>query len=228
MHNIDLSAEPAKTLEAIQQRLNYISIRLHKKKDGTIFPVEITSNFFQLTDRMKVLTCIIRDITKRVAQEEKLIELSFRDRLTGCYSRHFYEEEVARLIKGRHHPIGVIYVDIDGLSSINNTFGHAAGDKVIRTTAELLKTDFRDEDSISRIGGDEFVILLPETDEKTVIKIVDRIRKSLDKYNKSKPKINLSFSIGHSIAFEGKQLSSAIKLADKSMYKEKKAKKALI
>ena len=167
----------------------------------------------------------ITDITERKQLEEKLLTLALRDSLTGLYSRHYYEEEVLRLKSGRHFPVSVIYIDIDGLNQVNNTLGHAAGDRLIKSVSSALGSDFRIDDSVSRIGGDEFVVLLPDTNEETALRVVDRIRLNLKKHNLKKPKPPLSLSIGFATALKSSELDKIILLADKRMYAEKNEKK---
>ncbi len=170
---------------------------------------------------------IIQDITMQKILENKLVESNSRDSLTGLYSRNYYEEEVERLKGGRHHfPVSIIYIDVDNLSLINNTFGHDAGDKLLKRVSLALGSDFRTEDSLCRIGGDKLVILLPFTDEKTTINIIKRINKNLKLHNQKKLNPTLAFSIGHATATNGKRLGKAIKLADQNMYKNKVAMKA--
>ncbi|MEI7690208.1 MAG: PAS domain S-box protein [bacterium] len=167
----------------------------------------------------------VQDKTERKELENKLVALALRDSLTGLYSRHYYEEEIARLKESRHFPVSVIYIDIDNLNHVNNTLGHNQGDKILKRASSVIGSDFRTEDNISRVGGDEFVVLIPDTDEKTVIKIVERIKKSLREHNIKIPDPILSFSMGYATALTNDQLEKSIQLADKRMYVEKNSKK---
>ncbi|MDD5369776.1 MAG: diguanylate cyclase, partial [Anaerolineaceae bacterium] len=101
-----------------------------------------------------------RDITDRKKVEDELRYLSTHDRLTGIYNRGYFEEELARLDHGRQFPVSVLMADVDGLKETNDTHGHQAGDELLRQTAEVLKSAFRAQDVVARIGGDEFGILL--------------------------------------------------------------------
>lgn len=118
----------------------------------------------------------------------------FKDKLTGLYNREFIEEEIERLDTKRQLPISIITGDINGLKLINDAFGHSMGDKVLKKAAEIMKKHFRKEDIISRVGGDEFLIVLPKTPLKTAEEIIDRIKKN--KGNGVLDFIDVSISFG--------------------------------
>jgi len=119
--------------------------------------------------------------------------LLYKDRLTGLYNKNFFEEELSRLDTKRQLPISLIMGDINGLKLINDAFGHSMGDSVLKKAAEIMTDSFRDEDIISRVGGDEFVILLPMTIEKTALDIVERVKRKLENNPLEFIKINISF-----------------------------------
>ena len=117
----------------------------------------------------------LRDITERKKTEEKLRYLSFHDKMTGLYNRAFFEEELKRLDVDRELPISVVMGDADGLKLINDTFGYEKGDDLLINIGRIIKDTCREEDITARWGGDEYAILFPRTDEKTALKIVERI-----------------------------------------------------
>jgi diguanylate cyclase (GGDEF)-like protein len=110
--------------------------------------------------------------------------------------------------------------DLDDLKSINDTLGHAEGDTLLRQTAILLQEVFRGEDVVARFGGDEFAMLLPDTDELTVQKVVSRIRENLRSWNETHC-IPINLSMGIATAESGQQLPEALKTADQCMYQNK-------
>src|SRR5699024_3406952 len=92
-----------------------------------------------------------------------LLSICYRDGLTGLYSKDYFKVELSRLDTERSMPISIIVGDLNGLKMINDAFGYYMGDEAIKTAADIMKKAFRKEDIISRFGGDEFVIILPNT-----------------------------------------------------------------
>ncbi len=164
----------------------------------------------------------IRDITERKRTEEQLKYLSLHDPLTGLYNRTFFEDGMRRAGDGRFNPVGIIVCDVDGLKFINDTLGHDAGDTLLESAAKVIDSSFRRGDIVSRIGGDEFAILLIHSDEKTVESACNRIREAINKYNESGPEIPLSISLGFAVSTQADQgISELFKEADNNMYREK-------
>lgn len=163
----------------------------------------------------------ITDITERKRMEEQLRYLSTHDALTGLYNRAYFEEEMSRLERGRHFPVSVIMVDVDGLKVTNDSLGHAAGDDLLRRTSQVLKMVFRGEDVVARIGGDEFSVLLPVTEAEVASHVVTRIKAALTEHNEQSSSIPLSFSVGFATGDKGCSLAHVQNEADRNMYQEK-------
>lgn len=161
----------------------------------------------------------------RKQAEEALKYSSTHDKLTGLYNRAYFEAELSRLSAGRQNPVGVIMLDVDGLKTTNDTYGHIAGDELLRRTANVLLKAFRSNDMVARIGGDEFVILLPQSDLLVVQKAVERIEKALAENNSKRNRAKLSLSIGICCTREGININDAIKIADQEMYAIKSLRK---
>lgn len=161
---------------------------------------------------------------------EKLQQLSYTDEMTGLYNRRGFYQDAQKTIS-RYAELSkgglVIYGDMDGLKSINDTFGHDAGDKAIKAEAEILKSLFRTTDIIGRLGGDEFVIVAPEMTIKDAPKIKRELKKKCDEYNRSEQEpFVLSISAG-CVEFDNSNycLENLLSSADKKLYEEKRAKK---
>lgn len=162
----------------------------------------------------------IMDITERKHFEETLEKLSFHDQLTGLYNRRFIEEEIKRLDTRRQLPLSVIVTDLNNLKLTNDVFGHATGDKFIKAAARVLKSSCREEDIVARWGGDEFALLLPQTDKQSAEKVYDRI---INRCSKIKiDDLPLSMAIGLSVKTDSEQKTvELIKEAERNMYRNK-------
>jgi len=161
----------------------------------------------------------IADVTERKQAEEKLRYLSTHDVLTGLYNRNFFEAEMERLQNSRFEPTNLMMIDVNGMKAANDSFGHAAGDELLRRTAQVLKLSFRQEDIIARIGGDEFVVLfqgnIPLQDA------VARVEEVLADHNHWYQGPALDLAIGAASGPKGSSLIDLFKRADQLMYKEK-------
>jgi len=164
----------------------------------------------------------IRDISDRKQFEEQLKYMSLHDTLTSLYNRTYFEEEVKRLEVSRHKLIGLIICDVDGLKLVNDTLGHEAGDRLLIQVAKLLKSCFRADDVVARIGGDEFAILVPGCNANNLESAYSRIKTAVHRYNSSTPDIPISLSIGFAIRNNPElTMNEVFQIADNNMYREK-------
>ena len=168
---------------------------------------------------------IARDITKRVELEQELRYASVHDALTGIFNRSWFNAELERIVKGRVTPVSVIMADIDGLKKINDTEGHDVGDSLLQRAAVLLLNCCRQEDGLARIGGDEFVLLLPGADVDDVNTVLQRIRKQITDEEATYGSKAVSLSLGAATIEDLRHLNDALKSADEHMYQEKALKK---
>jgi diguanylate cyclase (GGDEF)-like protein/PAS domain S-box-containing protein len=160
---------------------------------------------------------IFRDITLDQERVDKIQFISQHDHLTGLYNRYFLEEEMKRLDTPRQLPFSVILGDVNGLKLVNDAFGHQEGDTLLNEISSILKKSTRSEDILGRWGGDEFLILLPQTTYNNALKVVERIN---DLSKKSHYEvITPSISIGLATKTNQKEtLKDTIQDAEKAMY----------
>lgn len=142
--------------------------------------------------------------------------------MTGLYNRGFFEEELARLERGRQFPVCIVMADVEHLKEVNDFQGHTAGDTLLKRAAHVLVAAFRSEDIVARLGGDEFAVTLPNTDVNTAETVLLRVRNSLQKHNITETDTPVSISFGISTADKLKSLLEALKEADANMYREKR------
>ncbi len=189
----------------------------NRKHDYTEQDVQIASYFAD----------IAWTITEQKQKEEKIVYMSFHDILTGLYNRAFLEEEMQRFDTERQLPIGIIMADLNGLKLVNDAYGHLVGDEMLKAVGRILESSCRKEDIIARWGGDEFIILLPQTSERVVDAICRRIKKRCEGgHIKDVPiSLALGFAIKENI---NRNLNDVIKEAENYMYKQKLAERRSI
>ncbi|MDD2900187.1 MAG: diguanylate cyclase [Desulfuromonadaceae bacterium] len=161
------------------------------------------------------------NINERKRYEEDLRYMSTHDPLTGLFNRGYFDAEMARMAHSRQYPVSILVADIDSLKLVNDSFGHSEGDRLIKQAAQALSETFRGEDLVARIGGDEFAILLPNTDADAAKELIRRILKYQAIINETNSDYTLSISIGSAVAERSEQLNEAYKNADSRMYYHK-------
>lgn len=176
----------------------------------------------KISDNCFIAFCV--DISDRKEKEARVEYLSYHDSLTGVYNRAFYEEEIIRLDTEENLPFSVIISDVNGLKLINDTLGHAAGDKVLVVTAKLLNMHIRRGDVLARVGGDEFSVLLPQTNSREAQEIITRVQEACQAYQVDllKEPMHMSISLGYATKTRMEESFSYIsKLAEDYMYRRK-------
>lgn len=173
---------------------------------------------------------IITLIHSLKATQDKLKTLAIRDSLTGVYNRNFFNEIIANEIertKRYGEKFSIIMMDIDNFKEINDNFGHLFGDWILKEFSLLLKQSVRSSDLLVRFGGDEFLIVVPETDFEDCQNMISRLGILISDWNErhSDLEYKLSVSTGCSLYEQGKDLMEIINRADLQMYKDKLNKK---
>lgn len=191
----------------------------YKTIDGRLLPVEVMMTTI-LHNGEKVFHSIWRDIGERKQMENKLEYLSYHDQLTGLYNRRFFEEELSRLDEEGKLPLTIVMADVNGLKLVNDSFGHATGDELLKKVVEVITNGCRTEDIVARQGGDEFVMLLPKTDICEAEQIVKRIKALASKEKVGSVDISISFGYETKNNKEEK-IQDILKKAEDHMYKKK-------
>ncbi len=148
---------------------------------------------------------------------------STTDEPTGLYNRRYLFSKVSGYIRKKQYPISFIVVDVDYLKFINDTYGHLKGDEAINKIAMILKSVFRENDIVARIGGDEFAILVDDATKDVVAILLERIRQCIEDENAKNPdELPISASTGFYVS-EGEieDTEALFKKADDDMYNRK-------
>ncbi|MDD2422441.1 MAG: molybdate ABC transporter substrate-binding protein [Heliobacteriaceae bacterium] len=183
---------------------------------GSISPVKNEA------DEILGLVIIAYNITIQNQLKEQLQYLSTHDALTGSYNRTWFEYECFRNETKFQTPFGLLMCDVDGLKMINDTMGHKIGDMALIATVKILTECIPEKGMIARVGGDEFVVLLPGSYVKAVRVVCKRIKQKISEYNEIDSEIPLSVSLGFAVSDSSSvNISGLFQEADNNMYKEK-------
>ncbi|HBR71969.1 MAG TPA: hypothetical protein DEA27_04200, partial [Candidatus Moranbacteria bacterium] len=192
------------------------------RNDGIFIDAEVSGRLVNYAGK-DLIQSMIRDVTEKKKSQDRIKFLSSHDSLTGVYNRYYFDDKIKKLLFHNNISIGLIIVDIDGLKIINDNYGHVSGDSLIQRTARVLLDACSDKCVISRIGGDEFGVIVPDTNMEEMELVVEHIRKRLDEEeNDYDLECNkLSFSTGFSIYEPDGDFSKTFKEADNMMYVDK-------
>lgn len=207
-----------------QHPKHYILTIEQYHKNGSMVWVEISVRYrFNEQNQIEVIG-ISRDVTERKKIDDEIRYLSFHDQLTGLYNRRYYDIELERLNTARNLPISFITVDINGLKMTNDVFGHSSGDDLIKLASKTLKSVCREDDIIVRLGGDEFIVLMPNTSESKLSDIMRRIQHKCKLYNLNPENqaVQLNLSLGSATRVHMTQaIDKVIHQAMDSLHKNK-------
>lgn len=161
-----------------------------------------------------------RDITELKQHQEKIKYLGFHDKLTGLYNRAHFEEELERLDKEGCLPIGIILGDANGLKMVNDAFGHEEGDRFLKLIGNIFSSTCGEDTIVSRVGGDEFAVILPGAGSDKVIEVAARIkdRCAVEPADPIQPSIALGTAVKDSKA---QDINKIYKHAEDRMYNNK-------
>lgn len=171
-------------------------------------------------DEEFVIMMILTNITEKIKAEEQIHYLSYHDKLTSLYNRAHVEAVLPELEKPESLPISIIMLDMNGLKLINDVFGHQRGDKFLVEMAKVLKQSCQEKDIVARWGGDEFLVVLPHTDESGCQKVCERIQRACNQA--TGVAIPLSAAIGATTKDTGAiRLDEMFNIAENRMYNDK-------
>lgn len=221
---------------------NWIAYAKSKRRSEKYRRFEIDlhdGRWFQISEQLvhnKCIVMIATDISDKKDAESRLTKMSKElfllattDALTNVYNRrHFMEQALIEQIRCQREKAGyaLLMLDLDSFKAINDHYGHACGDTVLKSIAETIKRELRTYDLLGRIGGEEFAILLPNTDKSSALAISQRIRISVEslKIEFNKHALKATVSIGVSLDINAnKDLEEMFLSADKLLYQAKES-----
>ncbi len=170
-------------------------------------------------------TILLAKVNAILQRYDGLYQLIHYDILTGLYNRRaieiFLKEELERA-KRYERPLGVLLLDLDYFKNVNDNFGHDFGDKVLKMVADVLKANIREIDYAGRYGGEEFLVIMPETDQKESMVVAERLRLAVQEIQFDDYNVSLTISGGLVIALkDGNTIDDLLKKADISLYNAK-------
>ena len=178
---------------------------------------------------------LAQEVEERLKAEAEVKQLSLTDELTGLYNRRGFfllAEQQLKVARRTYTACCLLFADLDGLKQINDTLGHAVGDRAIVDAAQLLMQTFRDADIVARLGGDEFAVLIPACSDNSA-EFSSRLQANIDRFNQGcacagscSYQLSMSVGIQFCAATDNISLEQLLIKSDKLMYKHKRAKRS--
>jgi diguanylate cyclase (GGDEF)-like protein/PAS domain S-box-containing protein len=198
----------------------------HKRLDGDPFPVETMLSKVDVGGR-QMLQASVRDITQRKRMEDELKRLASTDPLTGADNRRsFLKKGTQELLRAKRykHPFSLFMIDVDHFKKVNDTHGHNCGDEVLKALVIESCRILRSSDLFGRMGGEEFAVILPETDLETAIEVADRLRLGLSKLRVEAETNAIDFTVSIGLTTLKEETDTIVAVmgrADKALYMAK-------
>ena len=207
---------------------SFVSAPVNSK--GTVQVVSTEKGYFSEED-VNLLQILAQHVGERLARAEvegDLRHQAIHDQLTGLYNRHYLKEVLSKEVERAQrygHSLSFLMIDINGFKEVNDRYSHSKGDKVLVKIGDMLQSNVREVDTVVRYGGDEFLILLPETGNGSST-VVKRLKEKMDEWNETNELLDLplTLAIGSSNFDPQEELSVDEKIteADRQMYKDKR------
>lgn len=206
-----------------------IPLKLRQETIGTISLYDKTADLKQ--EDIEFISVIADQIAIAIANAKKfqeVKELAVIDKLTGAFNRRHFTDLLEKEFQEKinlENPLSLILLDIDNFGNYNNTHGHPKGDELLKELSRLLKQNIRKQDSLGRYGGEEFIVLLPKTKQKTALEIAEKIKNSVSQYpfegRETQPQGKVTISLGLAVCRTNIPSKELIKEADSALYKAK-------
>ena len=228
--------------EADREEIRHLSKLIHEsgpttfayrveKKDGSLVWFETTSRSVRhgVTDPIREVVSVSRDVTERRNVEEQIEYQAYHDALTGLPNRRLFRDRLTIALahaRRMNHPLAVMFLDLDRFKVVNDTLGHSVGDKLLKSVAMRLQSSLREEDSIARMGGDEFTVLLADLQTidhaaKIAQKVLDTVAQTV---SIDGTELFLTTSVGIAVfPSDGDNAEALLANADHAMYRAKEA-----
>ncbi len=198
------------------------ALAFRKEGYGAFVPEDVET-FRTIAEIASLVSRLSEMMTEIEKEREDLVYKAMRDNLTGAYTRNYLDEFIRKIVSyltRKGSKVAVVMMDMDNLKFVNDTYGHLEGDKLLRDFSRIVIENIRKSDFLVRLGGDEFLLVLPENGEEGARSTMKRIIERIDEENSTRnPKILFSYGIS---TVGGKGLDHAIKAADMRMYEMKK------
>ena len=224
---VDYFAEPEKRTELLAKLEKHPVVDdfefLVKPRKGEPFWLLLSARVIDFEYEI-ALYMAFQDITDRKKKELQLFDQATRDPLTKCYNRRQFDELAKKEIQRSrryHHPFCLFMIDADHFKNVNDTHGHAVGDLVLQALADCCRRTLRESDIVARFGGEEFVILLPESTIENAFRVAERLRIKISKLvvkNEQDQNVQFTVSIGLVSSTVTDDIPEMLKMADESLY----------
>lgn len=206
-----------KTIEPPENPVSYKNGLILKTFNDRIINVTVD---ITPSERDGAFITFINDMSEQRRREEEVTYLSYHDKLTGLYNRAYFEQKMKEYDKEQYYPISILMGDANGLKMTNDVFGHRQGDMLLITIANILSLACREEDVVARYGGDEFIVLMPNSTSEEAAKICKNILKLCDSRQDDENRV--SISLGYSTKTSlSENLNDTLNIAENFMYRHK-------
>ncbi|MGP0629713.1 EAL domain-containing protein [Nitrospina sp. 32_T5] len=234
MHFLDLAIsldqeDIDRLFEPLIQNIRPMTVfeAVYRRKNGSTYPVECRCQLVKNLGTHPQVMVWSQDITERKQLEEQIRQMAYYDPLTGLLNRNLLNDRLEVALTAASvakEKVGILFLDLDHFKTINDTLGHDLGDLLLKQVADRLKKVVRQEDTVARMGGDEFVIVVPNLTKED--EIVDRAQKVLEVlspiYRIQNHELYITCSIGISVfPDDGQEIETLLKHSDLAMYRAK-------